>query len=41
MIGFIVGCMVGGFFGVCMMCVFTLSGECSRIEEKRDEIDRR
>ncbi len=36
MLGFLIGCMVGGFVGVSAMCIFTVSGVCSRAEERRD-----
>ncbi len=35
MLMFILGCMVGGFIGVVAMCIFTVSGQQSRLEEKR------
>lgn len=37
MLSFIIGCMTGGFFGVAAMCVFAVSGRCSREEERREE----
>ncbi len=36
MIAFILGCMVGGCIGVAAMCIFAVSGQQSRLEEKRD-----
>lgn len=35
MLMFILGCMVGGIIGVVAMCIFTVSGQQSRMEEKR------
>lgn len=39
MLMFILGCMVGGIIGVVAMCIFTVSGQQSRMEEeRRDDI---
>ena len=35
MLMFVLGCMVGGFIGVAAMCIFTVSGQQSRLEEER------
>lgn len=35
MLMFVLGCMVGGFVGVVAMCIFTVSGRQSRLEEER------
>lgn len=34
MLMFILGCMAGGCIGVVAMCIFAVSGQQSRIEEK-------
>ena len=36
MLAFFLGCIVGGCVGVIAMCIFTLSGQQSRLEEERD-----
>ena len=36
MIAFILGCMTGGVVGVAAMCIFTVSGRCSREEERAE-----
>jgi|LFRM01.1.fsa_nt_gb hypothetical protein len=33
MLCFILGCMIGGAVGVIAMCIFTVSGQQSRMEE--------
>ncbi len=39
MLMFILGCMAGGIIGVVAMCIFTVSGQQSRLEEeRRDDI---
>ena len=35
MLWFILGCMTGGVVGVVAMCIFTVSGQQSRMEEER------
>lgn len=35
MLLFILGSMVGGVVGVVTMCIFTVSGQQSRLEEER------
>ena len=35
MLCFILGCMIGGAVGVIAMCIFTVSGQQSRMEEER------
>lgn len=35
MLWFFLGCMVGGVVGVAAMCIFTVSGEQSRQEERQ------
>lgn len=35
MLWYILGCMTGGFIGVAAMCIFTVSGRESRLEEKQ------
>ena len=37
MIGFMIGCLVGGTVGVVAMCLFTVSGAESRREERERE----
>lgn len=36
MIAFLFGCMTGGIVGVVTMCLCTVSGSCSREEERRE-----
>ena len=36
MLAFFLGCIVGGCVGVIAMCIFTLSGQQSRLEEERE-----
>ena len=36
MLAFFLGCIVGGYVGVIAMCIFTLSGQQSRLEEERE-----
>lgn len=39
MLMFILGCMAGGIIGVVTMCIFTVSGQQSRLkEERRDDV---
>lgn len=37
MLMFILGCMAGGIIGVVAMCIFTVSGQQSRLEEERHD----
>ncbi len=37
MLMFIIGCLVGGMVGVLSMCLFIVSGQCARDEERREE----
>ncbi len=39
MLYFVLGCMAGGFVGVTVMCLCTVSGRCSREEEHRDNAE--
>jgi hypothetical protein len=39
MLYFILGCMTGGTLGVFIMCLFTVSGQCSREEERKENKD--
>ena len=36
MLAFFLGCIVGGCVGVIAMCIFTLSGQQSHLEEERE-----
>lgn len=39
MLMFIIGCLVGGMVGVVSMCLFFVSGQGARDEERRQEKD--
>lgn len=38
MIGFIIGLLVGGFFGVVIMCILSVAGECEIISKEDDDL---
>ena len=37
MLMFVLGCLVGGIVGVISMCLFFVSGQCARDEERKEE----